>query len=37
MDARKRIEAALERALTLPPSEAPVAAILDMATVHWAE
>ena len=31
----KRI--ALERALTLPPEEAPVRAILDNATVHWAE
>lgn len=29
--------AALERALTLPPSEAPVRAVLDDATVHWAE
>lgn len=28
---------ALERALTLPPEEAPVRAILDNATVHWAE
>ncbi|MEO0487670.1 MAG: 6-phosphogluconolactonase [Pseudomonadota bacterium] len=28
---------ALERAQRLPPSEAPVAAILDNATVHWAE
>ncbi|PLL13071.1 6-phosphogluconolactonase [Tabrizicola sp. TH137] len=29
--------AALERALTLPPEEAPVRAVLDNATVHWAE
>ncbi len=29
--------AALERAMTLTPSEAPVRAILDNATVHWAE
>ncbi|WGV17176.1 6-phosphogluconolactonase [Fuscovulum ytuae] len=29
--------AALERALTLPPEEAPVRALLDNATVHWAE
>ncbi len=29
--------AALERAQTLPPEEAPVRAILDNATVHWAE
>lgn len=29
--------AALERAMTLPPSEAPVRAVLDNATVHWAE
>lgn len=28
---------ALERALTLPPEEAPVRAVLDNATVHWAE
>jgi 6-phosphogluconolactonase len=28
--------AALDRALTLPPEEAPVAAILDLAEVHWA-
>lgn len=28
--------AALERALTLPPEEAPVAAILNEAEVHWA-
>ena len=28
---------ALERALTLPPEEAPVRALLDNATVHWAE
>jgi 6-phosphogluconolactonase len=29
--------AALERALTLSPKDAPVRAILDNATVHWAE
>jgi 6-phosphogluconolactonase len=29
--------AALERAATLPPTEAPVRAVLDNATVHWAE
>lgn len=29
--------AALERAITLPPSQAPVRAVLDNATVHWAE
>ncbi len=29
--------AALDRAMTLPPSEAPVRAVLDNATVHWAE
>ena len=29
--------AALERAQTLPASEAPVRAVLDTATVHWAE
>jgi 6-phosphogluconolactonase len=29
--------AALDRALTLSPREAPVRAILDLATVHWAE
>ncbi|MFN5996708.1 MAG: 6-phosphogluconolactonase [Paracoccaceae bacterium] len=29
--------AALERAMTLTPMEAPVRAILDNATVHWAE
>jgi 6-phosphogluconolactonase len=29
--------AALERAQTLPPLEAPVRAVLDTATVHWAE
>lgn len=29
--------AALERALTLPPEEAPVRVLLDNATVHWAE
>jgi 6-phosphogluconolactonase len=28
--------AALERAMTLPPEEAPVRAVLDNATVHWA-
>lgn len=28
---------ALERAMTLTPSEAPVRAVLDNATVHWAE
>lgn len=28
---------ALERALTLSPEEAPVRAVLDNATVHWAE
>lgn len=28
--------AALERALTLPADKAPVRAVLDMATVHWA-
>jgi 6-phosphogluconolactonase len=28
---------ALERALTLPPEAAPVRAVLDNATVHWAE
>jgi 6-phosphogluconolactonase len=28
---------ALERALSLPPEQAPVRAILDNATVHWAE
>ena len=28
---------ALERALTLTPEEAPVRAVLDNATVHWAE
>ena len=28
---------ALERALTLPSEEAPVRAVLDNATVHWAE
>ena len=28
---------ALERALTLPPEQAPVRAVLDNATVHWAE
>jgi 6-phosphogluconolactonase len=29
--------AALDRALTLTPTEAPVRAVLDHATVHWAE
>jgi 6-phosphogluconolactonase len=29
--------AALDRALHLPPHEAPIRAILDTATVHWAE
>ncbi|MCX7287853.1 MAG: 6-phosphogluconolactonase [Rhodobacterales bacterium] len=29
--------AALERAQSLPPLEAPVRAVLDTATVHWAE
>lgn len=29
--------AALERAQSLPPHEAPVRAVLDNATVHWAE
>lgn len=29
--------AALERALTLPPEQAPIRAVLDTATVHWAE
>lgn len=29
--------AALDRAMRLPPEEAPVAAILDQAEVHWAE
>lgn len=29
--------AALEHAMTLSPSEAPVRAVLDNATVHWAE
>ncbi len=28
---------ALERALQLPPQQAPVSAVLDRATVHWAE
>ena len=28
---------ALERAMTLSPSQAPVRAVLDTATVHWAE
>ncbi|MCL6282048.1 6-phosphogluconolactonase [Ruegeria sp. 2012CJ41-6] len=29
--------AVLERAMTLPPEEAPIAAVLDGITVHWAE
>ena len=29
--------AALERALTLPPMQAPIRVVLDKATVHWAE
>ena len=29
--------AALERALQLPVSDAPIMAVLDQATVHWAE
>ena len=29
--------AALDRALQLPPHEAPIRAVLDTATVHWAE
>ncbi|MGV6804570.1 MAG: 6-phosphogluconolactonase [Ruegeria sp.] len=29
--------AALERAMSLPPEEAPIAAVLDGMTVHWAE
>jgi 6-phosphogluconolactonase len=29
--------AALERALSLPPEQAPIRAVLDTATVHWAE
>lgn len=29
--------AALEKAQSLPPSEAPIAAVLKTATVHWAE
>jgi 6-phosphogluconolactonase len=29
--------AALERAMTLSTAEAPVRAVLDNATVHWAE
>lgn len=28
---------ALERAMSLPPEEAPIAAVLDGITVHWAE
>ncbi|MCB1343424.1 MAG: 6-phosphogluconolactonase [Pseudooceanicola sp.] len=30
-------KAALERALTMPPEEAPVQAVLEELTVHWAE
>lgn len=33
--AQKR--AVLERAVTLPPEQAPIAAVLDGMTVHWAE
>lgn len=29
--------AALERALSLPPEQAPIAAVLDGAQIHWAE
>ncbi|MFC3614870.1 6-phosphogluconolactonase [Lutimaribacter marinistellae] len=29
--------AALERALSMPPEEAPIAAVLDQISVHWAE
>lgn len=29
--------AALDRALTLTPTEAPIRAVLDQSTVHWAE
>jgi 6-phosphogluconolactonase len=29
--------AAIERARTLPPEEAPIRTVLDTATVHWAE
>jgi 6-phosphogluconolactonase len=29
--------AALERAMQLPPLEAPIQAVLEQATVHWAE
>ena len=29
--------AALERAATLTPTEAPIRALLDNVTVHWAE
>lgn len=32
----KEKRTALERAMTLPPEEAPLRAILDNATVHWA-
>lgn len=28
---------ALERAMSLPPEEAPIAAVLNGMTVHWAE
>jgi len=28
---------ALERAMSLPPEEAPIAAVLSGMTVHWAE
>ena len=33
----ERKRAALERALSLPPEEAPIAAVLSGITVHWAE
>ena len=29
--------AALEKAMTLPPHQAPIRAVLDTATVHWAD
>jgi 6-phosphogluconolactonase len=29
--------AAVERAAGLPPEQAPIRAVLDQATVHWAE
>lgn len=29
--------AALEQAMTLPPAQAPIRAVLDTATVHWAD